>query len=57
MIDLTLRLGNIIAAIFVVFLLDTRWGMAEDKPSSEAPIAQGSLSGLEELETMRDKGY
>ena len=49
MIDLTMRLGNFIAAILVVFLLDTRWGMAEDKPSSEAPIAQGSLSGLEEL--------
>ena len=49
MIDLTMRLGNIVAAILVVFLLDTRWGMAEDKPSSEVPIAQGSLSGLEEL--------
>ena len=49
MIGLALRLGNFIAAILVVFLLSTPWGIAEDKPSSEVPIAQGSLSGLEEL--------
>ena len=49
MIGLALRLGNFIAAILVVFLLSTPWGIAEDKPSSQVPIAEGSLSGLEEL--------
>jgi len=49
MIGLALRLGNFIAAILVAFLLDTPWGIAEDKPSSQVPIAEGSLSGLEEL--------
>ena len=37
MIDLAIRLRNFFAAILVVFLLDTRWGIAEDKPSTEVP--------------------
>ncbi|MCY3004943.1 MAG: trypsin-like peptidase domain-containing protein [Planctomycetota bacterium] len=49
MIDRALSLARLIAAILIVLVFEDPGIFAEDKPRSDVPLGQGSLSGLEEL--------